>query len=268
MYQRIFAVFFFIIFIIISIFGMMHWNTGIDAISNSDSVEKGTNSNEKLAPQSHASKEQSFESLKENIANLPDSIQHIFKEAYVNEEKVKLLIVGSPSIGANSDGWSVLVKDELEKIYGRDFVEVAIHEFDGTSSEFVESDVAEQIINEQADIILLESFSLEDNIGLVSVDSSLDNLETFLDTLKETNPKVGVIIQPPNPLHQARNYPKQVDTLQEFVEEKVIPYFNHWNNWPDPDGDEIQEYLNEESLPNEIGHELWAEAVLEYFANK
>lgn len=262
MYQRILAIFSFIIFVIIVIFGLIYWNgkTGSSA-ENSVAVasEKGEHSK--------TTNKLTFNQLKANVKNLPHSVQQLFKEAYINKKQIEVLIIGSPSIGAEN-GWSVHVKGELENVYGTDFLKIDVIEFDGTSTELLASDVMEEISTSGADVVLLEGFTLKDNSGLVPVETMLSNIDSIIAELKNANPDVGVIIQPPNPIYTATHYPNQVKELKNLAETNNIPYFDHWEKWPDPNSEEILNYLNDESLPNEKGHALWADAVLEYFVAK
>jgi hypothetical protein len=60
------------------------------------------------------------------------------------------------------------------------------------------------------------------------------------------------------------NYPKEVEKIQQFLETNEIPYFNHWEKWPISNSEEM-ELLLKDGLPNEKGHEIWAEAIIDYF---
>ena len=239
-----------------------HYVSSIGGSENLDIIDESDTNN---VTTREINNELNFSELKKSVANLPNSIQEIFKEAYVNEEQVVISIVGSPALGLNTNGWSKIVAKELQDHYGEDFVKVLIYEFDGTTIEFLESGLLNELIKENVNIVLLESFSLEDNTGLVPIETTLANLEDFIWDLSDSNPDVGVIIQPPNPIYNAVNYPLQVELLREFANAKNIPYFNHWETWPNHESEGIKEYLNEESNPNDKGHELWANYILDYF---
>lgn len=99
------------------------------------------------------------------------AVQQIFKEAYVNKELVNIAFVGSASTGNDENGWSKLAKNELENYYGTNLLSISIYEFDGTSTDFLNSDIPDQIIDKNPDIVFLESFRLAeaDNSGLLQM---------------------------------------------------------------------------------------------------
>lgn len=268
MFQRIVAFITIIVSIIIIFIGYLSWNQKIGQTaqgSNTKEVEQSTDTNE-VNTESKISQSDSlsFNELKESVKNLPDSVQQIFKEAYVNKELVNIAFVGSASTGNDENGWSKLAKNELENYYGTNLLSISIYEFDGTSTDFLNSDIPDQIIDKNPDIVFLESFRLADNSGLVPVDIAQENLTTFIEQISTEVPEVAFIIQPPNPLASAVNYPLEIEELKQFIESKGIPYFNHWENWPTENSVEMTELLND-GLPNEQGHKLWADAVINYF---
>lgn len=269
MFQRVFAFLTIITCIIIIFVGYLSWNEKVGETAKgtpNGSITENTNStfNEKGEEQ-HESL--TFEQVKEAVVNLPESVQQVFKEAYVNKEQVNIAFVGSESMGFNEGGWSIIAKNELENFYGLDLLNVKIYEFDGTSTEFLNSELSEQIIKEAPHIVFLETFRLADNSGFVTVEIAQQNLTTFMKQLNEEVPYVEFIIQPPNPLVSAVNYPKEVEKLKEFFESSDTPYFNHWENWPTSDSEIMEQYLNN-GLPNEKGHALWADAVINYFISR
>lgn len=266
MFQRVFAFLTIITCIIIIFVGYLSWNEKVGETAKgtpSGSITENTNStfNEKGEEQ-HESL--TFEQVKEAIVNLPESVQLIFKEAYVNKESVHIAFVGSISMGADENGWSTSVKKKLESFYGTDLLNISLYEFDGTSTDFLNSEMPEQIIEKKPHIVLLETFRLADNSGFVTVDVAQENLKMFMNQLQEEIPEVEFILQPPNPLSSAVNYPLEVEEIQKFVEAEGIPYFNHWENWPTENSEEMKELLNN-GLPNEHGHKLWADAIINYF---
>ncbi|MCU9613202.1 SGNH/GDSL hydrolase family protein [Caldibacillus lycopersici] len=266
MFQRILAFFSFVLLIAVIIIGVLHWNNKLDVTAKETGETAQTTNVAAGKEDTAADRRINRVELGNFVEDLPENIANLFKDAWDQEEQVDIAIVGSPSLGSEKAGWGGLVKDKLEALYGPDFVQVTIHTFDGTSTQFLEDGLAD-IAAEQPSIVLLESFSLEDNSGLVGIETSEENIQTIIDTFVSENPSVGVILLPPNPIHGAKNYPVEVAQMKEFAAAEGIPYLDHWTSWPDPDTDEIVEYLGEDSLPNEKGHALWAEAVVNYFTS-
>ncbi|WAA09708.1 SGNH/GDSL hydrolase family protein [Fervidibacillus albus] len=279
MIQRILTLLSFVLFVVIIIIGGLHWKAKLnEAVSNPNGYVQSTNSSDASTVSESGDGENAstaeeengwnLEQLKTYTANLPSDLADIFKQAFYDERVLHVSIVGSPSLGVEENGWSVQVQEQLEETYGTDFLDVNIVQFDGTSTAFVDSEEAKEIVEEAPDLLLLEGFTLEDNSGLVPVNTSHENLRTFLGEVIEANPNVGILIQPPNPIYAAVNYPVQVEELKNFAELEGLHYLDHWQFWPDPNSSEILDYLNDESLPNEEGHKLWADVVVNYFVGK
>ena len=257
MFQRIISILSIIVFFVIIFIGYMSWNEKIAKTTQkqiSKDVQADTSETMPLT----------FEKLQQAITHLPESVQQMFKETYVNKEQINVVFVGSTSTGLYENGWSMKVKDALEKFYGTDLLKISIYEFDGTSTEFLNSELPEQIIEESPHLVFLESFRLADNYGFVTVEAAQENLITFIEQISTELPEAAFIVQPPNPLSSAVNYPKEVEEIQQFLETNGIPYFNHWEKWPISNSEEM-ELLLKDGLPNEKGHEIWAEAIIDYF---
>lgn len=67
-----------------------------------------------------------------------------------------------------------------------------------------------------------------------------------------------IVFHPPYPIYAANYYPTQVNALKSFAESKGIPYVNHWQNWQDPNSEEILDFLEDKSVPNSDEAEVWA----------
>lgn len=264
MFQRFFAFLSIIACIVIIFVGYLSWNQKVGETAKGSANENVVENTTLVEKEDEQNGSLTFDELKQAVVNLPEAVQQYFKEAYVKKEQVNIAFVGSSSLGSNENGWSVIAKKELENFYGKDLVNISIYEFEGTSTEFLNSELPEQIIEENPHIVFLETFRLADNRGFVTVDVAQENLTIFMEELRTEIPEIQFIIQPPNPLSSAVNYPLEVDEIQQFVEAEGIPYFNHWENWPTENSEEMKELLND-GLPNEQGHELWSDAMVNYF---
>jgi len=198
------------------------------------------------------------------IANQDESVQTVFQDRITSGEKVQFLITGSDLLNSGDPGYGERLKVALEEAYG-DSIEVTVNGFDQTIAQFTQDNP----INVEAgyDVVLFEPFTLRSN-GEVEIGDQLDQIETFNDNLKEQVKDVALVINPSNPIHAATIYPSQVETVKTFVQSEKIPYIDHWEDWPDPNSDEIVELLDEDSAPNSSGAEIWAEALIEYFIAK
>ncbi|MCR8850529.1 SGNH/GDSL hydrolase family protein [Rossellomorea sp. SC111] len=141
---------------------------------------------------------------------------------------------------------------------------MTIYEYDTTSIEFVNGEQSEEVLTSDPDLVLLEPFSLSDNSNFVGSKNNHESIQIFNRRLKEQNEEAFLILQPTHPIAGATYFPKQVEELQAFADEQNIPYLDHWTAWPDDDT--LADYVTEsQETPNEKGHEVWAEYLLDYF---
>ncbi|MCM3586965.1 SGNH/GDSL hydrolase family protein [Mesobacillus maritimus] len=245
------------------IYGSLHWKE-----KTSVSAEKAdTQEQTKEEPeQQETPAKVDTEKLLKLTENWPKAAREHYKMALEEGRPFTILLAGSNALGTDDEGWSIQLKHSLEEAYG-DTIEVEVKSYELTSSEFMSEEKLDELVSLQPDLTLLEPFTLMDN-GLVMISNSHQNIEAIRSGLSEANPEHVMLLQPPNPLYNANYYPVQVDALKQFAEEEEIPYLNHWTAWPDPESKEIEDYLVEQdgtTLPNEKGHQVWYEYLLDYF---
>jgi hypothetical protein len=209
----------------------------------------------------------SAESEKENLdaltANWPVNARKSFKDALKEERAFKLALVGSPALGAGENGWGEQVKEEMMEQFGT-ALDVTIFESDSTSADFNESDVYKDAVAFQPDLVLFEPFTLTDNQIGIPYERNHESILSFHDDLKSANSEAVMILQPPYPIVGAVYYPQQVGKLKEFAEENGFTYLDHWETWPSEE--ELEAYLiPTQEAPNEKGHALWADYMIDYF---
>lgn len=274
MAKRIFAFLSILLFINIVIIGIFSWNsnqekTVANAIqslenqtSNEDSREnENENQNESKDPDQKLNRVQ----LGYLVQDFPEAVINRFSEAFDGGEPVKFVLAGSESLGYGDGGWSTIVERELENLYGENLLDVIVYEFNGTTTQFLESGAADEVARMNPDMLLFETLTLEDNSGLVMLDQTLANLKEIVDVFMEQNPDLYLVLQPPQPIFTTVYYPDQVRSVKQFANENSIPFLDHWTEWPDYATEEILDYLTDESAPNEKGHEVWAKAVIDFF---
>jgi hypothetical protein len=261
-----------ILCVVFLIFGQMHWKEKTQQATASTSAvnEESTNTSTKDVEDDEGTDSTSplsGEEMKDSIQNLPDDVQSTILSAYESGESVSMLIVGSTALGDEENGWASLFRDELQAVYGEDFFQIDIFGFDGYSNEFVEELPTLEIADKSYDFVLMEPFTLSDN-GYIPTSDNHNNIETTLATFQENNEDAILMLQPPQPIYDANFYPIQVEDLKEFAEEEGYAYFDHWTSWPDPESEEILDYLDDASKPNEDGAKLWADALGEIFISE
>jgi len=248
------------------IVGKMHWNNKIEA--NAIRVEKPDVQLKSIIEEKQENEKKVIK-VKNFSKNLPQDIQKKLISAAQTGIPINFIIAGSDSTPEDPTAWPALLKESLEDTYGKDILTITIKEIaDKTSSQVVQEELYRDIINLSPDILLFEPFILYDNGNLVPLERRLDNITELLGTIKEEVPEVYILLQPANPLHNARYYPNEVNDLEGYAKENNYPYLNHWEAWPDYQTDEIVEYLNENGAPSEKGHKLWAEYLSKYFIDQ
>jgi hypothetical protein len=252
---------------VVLLWGNFHWNdktaVKIDGAKITTAAEKSTN-------QSSEGKVQVTEDEADILSltkNWPAEASETLKLAQEEGREFKILIVGSSALGDEPTGWAYLTKEGLTQAFGEENLTVEVMEFEKTSLQFVQENNQEELASAQADLIIFEPFTLNDNTNGVGTENSLINIQTVLNHIEEVSANTAVILTPPNPLYNAKYYPIQVDALKEYTEENGISYLDHWTAWPALDSEEMNDYLTNGS-PNDQGHELWANYMLDYLVSK
>lgn len=197
-------------------------------------------------------------------ANWPAEAQANFKKALESGQPYKMVIAGSPALGQQPSGWSAIVQQELKKVYGES-VDVSVKSYDLTSVDFINEGKHEELAAERGDMVLLEPFILKNN-GIVGNELAAGHYSEIIQAIKDANEKAVVILQPANPLSKARFYPLQVEALKEYAQANNLPYIDHWQAWPETEEERLALLDgSEQSYPNEAGHKLWAEHLVNYF---
>jgi hypothetical protein len=255
------------------IVGKVHWNNKLSAFSGMESRLVSTESKS----QAQESIEEETTNVEHNIMkytrNLPGDIKEKIEQAVNTGEPVKFVVLGSKSTASQENGWPSLFSKRLNEAYGQDIFDFSIHEItDKNSLDVIAEQLYKGALEAKPDLLLLEPFILKDN-GEVRMEDRLENIITILEDFREVNPNVFLLLQPSNPLYNATYYPKEVEELRLFAQNNEIVYLNHWEAWPDQNSAEIQSYLLEDpenpykSLPNDKGHQLWADYLVKYFVS-
>ncbi|KKB40921.1 SGNH/GDSL hydrolase family protein [Bacillus thermotolerans] len=196
------------------------------------------------------------------VKNWPKDAQQAYAEAREAGVPYKIMIAGSPSLGKETGGWSTVVKQKLEETLGKT-VTVEIQEFNGNSMEFMKSDVHNNILAAVPDLVLYESFLLKDN-GVLDVNTHQQLLTQFNQELQKANEKAVLMVQPAHPIFGAQHYPNQKEAEKQFAQENSLRYIDHWEVWPGTNDQKLTGLITEDqSTPNEKGHELWAEYLVD-----
>ncbi|MBE4907168.1 SGNH/GDSL hydrolase family protein [Bacillus luteolus] len=249
------------------VFGKIHYDNKIAAHAN-------TTIENKVKVETTEVKNNEVEVSPEEIVdysaltkNLPEEIVSKINASVGSNMPVNLVILGSKSRSSDSYGWPTLLKQKIEETYRGTF-NITIEEIsDKTSMEVVNDDLHQPVVDSKPDILLFEPFILTDN-GIVRMEDLLENLTFMLEAFKSENPNMLILLQPAHPLYNAKFYPREVNEFKNYAEENEITYLDHWTAWPEQTSRDLLGYLTEDSAePNEEGHRLWAEFLVDYFVS-
>lgn len=258
--KNVFTALIIIICILSIIVGKVHWNHKIDAAGNS--------SEKQAAALDEKKQESEKEKIKTLTKHLPDQLTEKILLAKSEGKPLKIVAMGSNSTAEGNGTWTSIFQKRLDKAYGKGVFQVIVESYGSELSiNIVQQEIYTSALEHQPDIVLLEPFLINDN-GKVAIANTLESVDTIIEKFNETSDEVVIMLQPPNPIHNAIYYPDQVIALKQYAEENNYIYLNHWTNWPDYKSDEFLEYVDDNSLPNAKGHQVWADYIGKYFTGE
>lgn len=244
------------------IFGNLHWKQQISNQHRVTDLNSAKGDENNKIPVEGVSSSSSYLSY---TKNWPKASVVEFEKKVKAGKPYSILLVGA--VSKTGKDWTDAAISSIKGTYG-EAIHVNVLQYDLTSLNFVNQEKQKDLIDADADMIILEPFTLNDN-GIVSTDNSLDNITTIITDVRASKPTTTFILQPPYPLFNAKFYPLQVDALQQYAAEENLPYLNHWEAWPDYKSEELKQYLIEDlSAPNEAGYKVWSNYVIDYLIAK
>jgi hypothetical protein len=239
------------------VYGNLHWKsmTSGSASDNEEVEEKqeAANNEEEEVSSSAASGEHLA-----LASNWPEGARSVYEQKLEAGEKFTIALVGSDEMETVEEGWNDIVTSEVKDTYG-DTVSLESLSYNKNTLDFVRDETFEEVSELNPDLVVFEPFVFKDN-GVVIIEDSLQNIDTIIEEVDGAS----FVITPPQPVYQPALYATQVEELKGYANANGIPYIDHWSHWPDVEDEEIKNYLDEVSSPNEEGHELWAKGVIEY----
>ncbi|QUW21242.1 SGNH/GDSL hydrolase family protein [Sporosarcina sp. Marseille-Q4063] len=264
--RKVLSIIIVVICLILLVFSYMQWKEKINSAKGMESsslkVEAGAKS-DSSDEDDDVKPDADVERLLSLTSNQDEIVSSVFQSRLEADEVVDFLIVGSDVMEFGEPGYAERLEIALLEAYG-DSVNVSTVAIEGASNSFV-AEMDELIdFNVGYDVVLFEPLTLNSN-GVVVVETQLEHIETFIDRVKDEVEDAVVVLHPPQPLHQAIHYPLQVESVKRFAEANEISYINHWTEWPDKDSDDLPNFLDEDSMPNSDGAEIWANTLITYF---
>ncbi|HDR7827314.1 TPA: SGNH/GDSL hydrolase family protein [Bacillus anthracis] len=259
--KNIFVFIIFIVFVVSIVVGNSYWNKKVmSATKQTEEVKTG---------EVKKAKEEKLNLNENYIKNLPETIKEKLRKAASGGEPVHLVIIGDHASFSEKDAWPEKLKSNLEETYGKKLWKVTAKEYkDESSEELMAKNRDKEIIELKPDVILFQAPFITDN-NKIGNGNSVANTQKFIRSLSNSMKDVTVMIQPPNPVYNAKNYPKAVEALKQFTIQNDYTYINHWEAWPNSNTKDILSYLQDEfGFPNVKGQEVWAQYIVNYFIAK
>ncbi|MDH2881573.1 SGNH/GDSL hydrolase family protein [Bacillus cytotoxicus] len=264
----------FVLFVASIVSGKLYWNKKIAKATEQTSEVKVTKVESKEQETKIEERKQSTKDTKasfnENYAkNLPDAVQEKLKKAAADKKTVNLVIVGDQASSSENGAWTTKFIANLDEAYGKGLWNVTVKAYKNESTdELIANKRNKEVAKESPDVILFEPPFITDN-NKTGNGNSVANTQKFVQALATSAKDAVIMIQPPNPVYGAKNYPKAIEALKQFATQNGYTYVNHWEAWPSSTTKAIMPYLQEEfGFPSEKGHELWAQYVTNYFVAK
>lgn len=209
--------------------------------------------------------------LEELTEGLSSSVSSLITEYALANEEIQLTVFGSraneDSMNEGVDAWPELLEGYLNAQYGQDLFSLNNQSFGAlTSNDVIAADHHSDVAELESDIVIIEPFNWNDNNAVITIEDTINNLQTIIDTIEEENDGVVIFIQPPQPAYNTVFYPEQVEQVAAFAEENDYLYIDHWQAWPDLSDEALLGFMYEgENMPNQDGHTIWMEYVSDFF---
>lgn len=253
-----------ITFLVVLYVGQSHWNGKIRGTLAQNKQTASLNQ-EGVAEEEQAPIDEKLLAL---TKNWPAEAAKNFKKKLTAGNNFKILFVGSPAIGTESEGAFPLVKQGLLDAYGKDHLEVGLKTYNSTSNYLIKENKTAEIAAEQADLVVIEPFMLKNN-GLVSPANTFNDLTKIIEDVRAAKLETVFIIQPSYPIYKANIYPQQTAQLKAFAEENQLPYLDHWTAWPNANTEVFKDYITaDKKAVTEKGAQVWSQYLIEYFVHK
>ncbi|MEZ7792254.1 hypothetical protein CHH57_18740 [Niallia circulans] len=246
-----------IILVAILVIGNIHWNNREDRpLSNTHPTK---DANGEVENKKNEDQYFSLDDYMSFAKSWPESAQKVLEEKLTEKQPFHILLVGSDEIGDQELGLITPLQEALASKYDK-YVTIDSITYEETSSDYVNNNEYESIIEQKPDMVIWEPFLLNDN-GVVDISTTLLNVNQVINETKDVLPDVTFVLMPAHPLYNAGLYPMQVSDLKKFAESKEIPYWNHWEAWPESNDLKLKDYyveLGDRSQANEQGFKVWS----------
>lgn len=168
--------------------------------------------------------------------------------------------------------WHHLLNRYLVSLNGLDQVKVQSNGFPGYSTEMIVfKHYEDKIIEAKPDIVLFETFVLNDHGQSIPLQKTKDNLDFMIKKIKENLPNTKIIILSPNPKADTNpngigaQYKEYVDLTAEVAHSHQLDYMDIYSSFIHTNLD-LNALLKDGVHPNDLGYQVWFDTVKAYFS--
>ncbi|MCT8137687.1 SGNH/GDSL hydrolase family protein [Anaerobacillus sp. CMMVII] len=227
--------------------------------------------NAKLAEEKRQAEENERQRIEKLVSNLQAPLKEKILNALAEQKPLKVVAMGSRALTGveGSVPWPELLQDLVNDTYGQKLFEVTTLAY-GTKNTFdiVRNNHHLEVAELQPDIFILEPFIWNDN-GYARIEDTLYHIDVIVRAAARDNEDLSIFIQPSNPIYGSTFFQQQVERVKEHSLTNRLAFIDHWEAWPDPTEEQLKDLLVEEdTVPNQEGHSLWAKYLLKTFANE
>lgn len=195
---------------------------------------------------------------------MPVGLADAITNARETGDELKVAVYASDvMLGIEGEGmaWPEKLDEQFSELLHDISYEIAVYSAGELNTvDLIQSSDYNRVIEEDRDLILLESMLWNDN-GQVSADQSTEYIDLIKSAFENAGSEVLTVLSPP--AYATENYPVQIDTFTDYASESNWMFVNHWSYWPEMSDDEVLSYVNEDSrLMTAQGHEVVADMIL------
>jgi hypothetical protein len=259
-----------ILFLVIFVFGHMHWKNEIaqnakkaeaqvEKINDSDAAQNKNDDAKVTKRESTDATSNDFETLTQF---LPDAVKNKILQAHDQQKQVQVVLAGGKEIS----GLASLLQAGLDTSYGKDFFKVTETNFDDQNSLTVyQGKLYTKLLDTNPDIIIFTSLLIHD-LGKVSTSDTARVPVLIGNRIHETSPSTVFMIEPPNPVTFNDAINERVGDIKTEAGNAGIDYIDHLSSWPSS-GDLAADLDSQGKYPNAQGLKVWADYLTGYFTS-
>ncbi|PHD75794.1 hypothetical protein COF64_11465 [Bacillus sp. AFS043905] len=268
------------IFLAVLVFGHLHWKN----ISQAAGVE-AREAAAKVKEKEKEEREALIQSLKPKHNKQQPLIDYLHYKSLTQERVIVSLLGSNGTSGTGASNSSNSWVGRLEKSLraDRDDLETLSfinHGHEGyTTVDLLEGKKVEAVIQDNPDLIILESSLINNHYQSLSLEQTKKGLERIMTKLQKELPNAKILIISPNPVANSKtenslglNYLDYIQASEQVIKSNKWTYMNS--------KEEIEKKLKEKNMrladiltndnihPNDQGHYIWFEVMQEYFKLK